>query len=153
VLNLGQLNINIGASMKNFLLILLATSSAALALPSTSHALVMTLASCTTADGTYQVSIYDNQGIGFQRKSNISASITIDGNTVVGSYPVELYQGMSSASFGRAHYQDTATQGKFFLLEGPSTNFRHYSLHATLDGNEIADDNLTCTVFGGKVLH
>jgi hypothetical protein len=59
-------------------------------------------------------------------------------------------------SFGRPHYQDTATRGKDFVLSGPSTNFHNYTLRAEMNVGHntglVSDDNLSCSVFGGRVL-
>jgi hypothetical protein len=138
--------------MKNFSLALLLSALTSLALPSVSHALVFQLALCTTADGRHQISVQDNMGTGPNRSSHIGAFITNGRGVQVGSYEVELYKGVHSPSFGRPHYQDVATKGKVFLLEAPSTNFRHFSVHARIKGAMLADDNLNCSVFNGNVL-
>ena len=120
------------------------------------HALVREIAKCTTANGKYEVSVQDNQGIGPIRKSNMGAVVEDANGTVVASYKVEPFQGIQSASFGRPKIQDSATKGGAFLLEGTSTNFKNYVLHVKLNSNGarrvIADANLNCSVFGGIVL-
>ena len=114
---------------------------------STSHALVRKLADCVTSDGAYRITIMDNQGIGPIRKSNPGATITHSDGSLVGTYPVEFFRGPQSISFGRPHYIDSATKGKLFVLSGPSTNFRHYSVRAMSDDATISDDDLKCSLF------
>ena len=116
------------------------------------HALVRELAKCTTSDGQYNIVVMDNQGIGPVRTSRIGATITRADGSLVATYPVELFKGPHSISFGRPHFLDIPTQGKLFLLSGPSTNFRHYSVRAQSDDALISDDDLSCTVFLGRTL-
>ncbi|MGZ6467786.1 MAG: hypothetical protein ACXWQJ_10860, partial [Bdellovibrionota bacterium] len=92
----------------------------------------------------------DNQGIGHIRRSHIVAAIAGGRGRVLATYPAELYTGIDSISFGRTHYQDVATRGRNFLLSGPSTNFRHYSIRARIQGRLLVDDNLRCSVFVGR---
>lgn len=121
----------------------------------TCHALVKELALCTTSDGQYTVSVQDNQGIGPVRTSYITASVYDSNDKVVASYEAEEFRGVHSISFGRPKYQDTATAGKGFLLEGPSTNFKHYSLNVEMNAGgksgRVSNDDLNCSVFGGVV--
>jgi hypothetical protein len=121
--------------------------------PIKGHALVIELALCSTATGEYRISVLDNQGIGPVRVSHISASITNSGGVVVATYPAEIFRGIQSVSFGRPKYQDIASSGSAFLLEGPSTNAKNYILHAVVQGAQIADTNLNCAVFGGAILN
>ncbi|MBC7385767.1 MAG: hypothetical protein H7301_06355 [Cryobacterium sp.] len=120
--------------------------------PSLSQALVIEVASCETSDHAYQVNVSDNQGTGMDRTSHLSAQILDANGNTIASLPVELYQGATSASFGRATYQDSETSGTKFSLQGPSTNFKNYLLNVDMDGNQISDQDLSCTVFGGRVL-
>jgi hypothetical protein len=140
--------------MKMIFLILATIAIASLTTPC--HALVRILALCITADGQYRVYIQDNQGIGPVRTSHRSASVRDTNGRVVASYDVEASHGIQSASFGRLKYQDSASSGAGFTLEGPSTNFKNYILHVKMNSGgktgTISDSNLNCTVFGKTVI-
>ena len=136
--------------MKNAFLVLVLASCSLFSIES--HALVRTLANCLMKKGPYRVAVLDNQGIGPERVSHVVASLTDVEGKVVAQFPAELYRGPHSASYGRPHYEDVATQGKQFLLEGPATNVRHYSVHAIVNGAVVQEDGLECAVFGGAVV-
>ncbi|MGZ3744850.1 MAG: hypothetical protein ACXWRE_04755 [Pseudobdellovibrionaceae bacterium] len=127
-----------------------------IAISAKSFALVQELALCSTSDGKYTVSVSDNRGTGPVRTSSILANVTNSEGTLIARYKAEEFKGMRSISFGRQKYQDVVTKGSAFSLEGPSTNFPHYSLKVELNvgetTGEIIDDNLNCNVFGGIVL-
>jgi hypothetical protein len=112
---------------------------------STSHALVRLVTSCQTSDGKYVVNVLDNQGIGFDRSSQLEAVIATASGANVAFYAVHIPQGLRSASFGQTHYLDSATEGKTFDLAMGSTNFRNITLKAVLpDGTPVTDSNLLC---------
>jgi hypothetical protein len=135
--------------MKHFISLGLVMTAFMASVPS--FALVRELASCTTTDGRYGVSVEDNQGTGFTRASHISATIKDANDHVVGAYAAQVDQRIRSASFGRPGYLDTKTNGSEFLLQGPSTNDRDYLLNATLaSGETIVNAEVTCHVFGGS---
>ncbi len=119
--------------------------------PATSHALVRELALCSTANGQYQVSIFDNQGIGLGRTSQIYANITDQNGNVVASYKAEVRKGIQSASFGRPTFQDVASAGAAFSLAGPSTNFHNFILHAQLKDRVLSDSQMKCSIFGNLI--
>lgn len=128
-------------------MILLATVLAS----SSSFALVREYANCTTSDGKYQIAVQDNEGIGPVRKQHLSASITSASGQSVATLDVAVDKSVKSISFGRDGYLDAATGGSAFKLQGPSTNFRHYSVDAKIvvDGKAevLKDDDLQCSIF------
>jgi hypothetical protein len=120
-------------------------------LPATSHALVRELALCSTMNGQLQVSIFDNQGIGLKRESQINAVITDQNGNTLATYKTEIKNTIRSASFGRPTFQDVETAGAAFSLAGPSTNFHNYILHAQIQGRVISDSQMKCSVFGNLI--
>jgi hypothetical protein len=142
--------------MKSFTTALLACLALTALSTSASLALVREIADCTTSQGMYKINIADNQGIGFNRSSNLKATVSSASGTLLASFPVKPGPTIRSASFGRQQYLDTASNGGAFTLSGPSTNFRHYSINAKFNSNgnamNLSDDNLQCRIFGGVVL-
>ena len=140
--------------MKMIFSLLQGLSVVAIAIPA--HALVRELALCSTADSHYQVSVQDNEGIGFVRTPHLSANVIDSSGKIVASYEAEVFHGIQSISFGRSKYQDSATSGEGFTLEGPSTNFKNYILNVKMNVNGessvISDADLSCSVFGGTVV-
>lgn len=111
------------------------------------------LAHCTSENGVYTVSVQDDQGIGPARFSTVSAVVT-KGTRVLASFEAEEFRHPSAVKAGRLKYQDIKTAGKAFSLLGPSKRFPNYILQVNSEKTGIlVDDNMKCTVFGGKLIN
>ena len=119
------------------------TLSALLAMASKSHALALMVANCET--GRLKIEIVSEGAPG--RVPTLTATI-FDTDHPFEKLRVQERRGFRSASFGRKTYEDTETEGQRFLLQGPSTNYRAYSISVTPKiGNSIVLDDINCPQF------
>jgi hypothetical protein len=120
------------------------------------YALVRVVADCSTSDGQYAVSVFENQGIGPVRKPHLIAQIVDSNKNIVANYQLEMDKSGRSGGFERVQYRDLLTHGVSFSLQGTSSQFPYFSLAAEINvdrsSKHITDDEMSCRVFEGTPL-